>query len=329
MAMTLYDRIIGEGTLNDPGGKPDPHYALPSTVNWMHAMAMLTGSIGWSGAVANYAGEGRRTMPPLETNTVLEQLFLALHHLSALEELAASGSAANSARLGILAWYYGIANAASAMTAGKSGAFQEDHSGTARMWDTEIAAPGLAIGPFGWRVSSLIEATYKPEVATYGTSSTAALITKPTYPKQAQDAAAAYLQGSARWYAWRATEEVRGSRDFKSLGVSDFRTKPARALRDKRLETRAIGFLHQAVRYRGKANYREALFLAYGKATGLMLSGFVTDQATVLRAFLTMAGAYCSRKLGKPTWEEFVADVDSNRAFTISASSVWSDSRAP
>jgi hypothetical protein len=34
----LYDRIIKQGTINEPGGKPDPQFALPSTVNWMHAL---------------------------------------------------------------------------------------------------------------------------------------------------------------------------------------------------------------------------------------------------------------------------------------------------
>jgi hypothetical protein len=34
----LYDRIIKQGTINEPGGKPDPQFALPSIVNWMHAL---------------------------------------------------------------------------------------------------------------------------------------------------------------------------------------------------------------------------------------------------------------------------------------------------
>ena len=53
-----------------------------------------------------------------------------------------------------------------------------------------------------------------------------------------------------------------------------------------------MGFVHQASRYRGKANYREALFLQYGKSTATILDGFVADQVIVLRAFLAMAGAF-------------------------------------
>ena len=29
----LYDRIIKQGTINEPKGKPAPDFALPSTVN--------------------------------------------------------------------------------------------------------------------------------------------------------------------------------------------------------------------------------------------------------------------------------------------------------
>jgi hypothetical protein len=34
----LYDRIIKQGTINEPGGKPDPQFVLPSIVNRMHSL---------------------------------------------------------------------------------------------------------------------------------------------------------------------------------------------------------------------------------------------------------------------------------------------------
>ncbi|MBB2789250.1 UNVERIFIED_ORG: hypothetical protein GGD43_004474 [Rhizobium esperanzae] len=37
----LYDRIVRQGTINEPEGKPDPQFALPSTVNWMRALRLL------------------------------------------------------------------------------------------------------------------------------------------------------------------------------------------------------------------------------------------------------------------------------------------------
>src|SRR6266436_2572661 len=131
----LYDRIIGQGTINEPGGKPEPIFALPSTVNWMRALRTLVagGQINFATANAFYASQTRRMMDTLHENTVLEQLFLSLHHLSALDRLSAVAPVADVARIGILTWYYGVSNAASAMTAAQDGTFQEDHAGTARV----------------------------------------------------------------------------------------------------------------------------------------------------------------------------------------------------
>lgn len=321
----LYDRIIKQGTINEPGGKPEPQFALPSTVNWMRSLRLLVEAEGIDFAKAEVfdAEPQKRAMDVLVENTVLEQLFLSLHHLSALQQFTAGVRAADYARVGILAWYYGIANAASAMTAAQSGSFQEDHAGTARIWDEQIASSGFAMPPFGWRVSSLVENTYKPEVAAYKQGSIGKLTSKPTSHADAIGAAAEYLSGSAKFYADRAKGDLVKTSQFKALKVSDFRSKAARTLRDDWLDKKAIGFVHQASRYRGKANYREALFLAYGSSTETILTGFTEDAAVVLRAFLAMAGGFSRRKLGKRLWDEFVTDVDKKKAFTISASNVW------
>ena len=321
----LYSRIIKQGTINEPGGKPDPQFALPLTVNWMRALRILIEDVGinFETADAFYGRQGKRAMNTLVENTILEQLFLGLHHLLALEQFRSGKSASDYARVGILAWYYGIANAASAMTAAQSGSFQEDHAGTARVWDSDIAGRGLAMAPFSWRVSSLLEKTYKSEIAVYKCGSTGKLLSKPTTKIEALGAAAEYLSGSASWHAWRAQDDLMKTPEFKALGVSDFRTKAAQLIRNSRLSRKSIGFVHQASRYRGKANYREALFLAYGATTETYLADFANDLAVVLRGFLAMAGGFSRRKLGKALWSEFVADVDAKRAFSLRAADIW------
>ena len=291
----------------------------------MRALRILVGdnAINFSRATSFYKKEGKRAMDGLVENTVLEQLFLALHHLSALQELRSGSTAADYARIGVLAWYYGISNAASAMTAAQAGSFQENHSETARLWDEQIASRGLAIAPFSWRVSSLVEKTYKSEIKLLRNGSPGSLQILPLSKQDALGAASEYLSGSAGWYASYAKDYLKHKPEFKALGVNNFKTKDAKALRDNWLERKAVGFIHQAARYRGKANYREALFMAYGHDTEMRLSGFVEDMHKVLKAFLAMAGAFACRRLGRDLWAEFVEDVDLNKAFTARASDVW------
>ena len=101
----LYKRIIEGGTINEPEGKPKPQFALPSTVNWMRSLALLIDheAISFDSAKQFYLAQGKRNMGTLVENTVLEQLFLGLHHLSALEKMKSDSPAADYARIGILA----------------------------------------------------------------------------------------------------------------------------------------------------------------------------------------------------------------------------------
>jgi hypothetical protein len=322
----LYKRIVETGTLAEPGGVPDPQFALPSTVNWMRGLALVASAEGlnFRAACKHYTAISRRSFSPQEENTILEQLFFALHQLSALEALRTVARRADVARMGIVTWYYGVYYAASAMVAAQDGSFQGDHAGTSNSWDRHFAERGLALVSFDLRVSTLVEKQTKAEIAQLRAGNTADLRTTAYTAADAHGACCAYLSGTSNWYRWRTTEDLRDAKEFKALNVSDFRTKAAQQLRDQRLARKAVSFLHQAIRYRGKANYREALFLGYGTAAETLLSGYVDDLATVLAGFISMAGAFASKRLGKALWTEFVDDVEAKRAFSVGPSLVWS-----
>lgn len=321
----LYKRIVETGTLTEPGGVPDPQFALPSTINWMRALALLVRhhGLGFTTGRAFYASTSKRSFSAQEENTVLEQLFFALHQLAALEAFRAVPRRADVARMGIITWYYGIYYAASAMVAAQDGSVQDDHTGTANSWDRNFPERRLAMPPFDLRVSTLIEKQTKAEIAALRAGNASDLRTVATTPADAAGACCAYLSGTSNWYRWRSTEDLRLAKEFKALGVSDFRTKAAQQLRDQRLGRKSVSFLHQAIRYRGKANYREALFLGYGAATETLLADYVDDLAIVLAGFVSMAGAFASRRLGTAIWDEFLADVEARRAFSLSPDHVW------
>jgi hypothetical protein len=43
----------------------------------------------------------------------------------------------------------------------------------------------------------------------------------------------------------------------------------------------------------------------------------------VLKAFGAMAGAFCSLRVGKATWAEFIADLERRKAISVSPMDVW------
>ena len=163
----LYDRIVNEGTLADPGGVPNPTYALPSTLNWMRALALLVDHHGLTYATAGRSYGGLRRNASLSRqaeNTVFEQLFLALHQLSALDYLSAAPIRADVARLGVVAWYYGVYYASRAMLVAQTGDAPDNHAGVATAWDRQLAATGRVLSPFELRVTTLVERDTKAEL---------------------------------------------------------------------------------------------------------------------------------------------------------------------
>jgi hypothetical protein len=43
----------------------------------------------------------------------------------------------------------------------------------------------------------------------------------------------------------------------------------------------------------------------------------------VLRGFAAMAGGYCSIRVGKTKWSDFIDDLDRKRAISVSPKDVW------
>ena len=234
---SLYNRFTSQGTLSDPEEVPNPLYALPSAVNWMRALSILVQdkSVNYQNASVFYAGIQKRVATAQEENTIFEQLLFALHQLSALEALRASPSKADVARVAIVSWYYGIYSAASAMIAAQDGSIQDDHTGTATTWDRQFAVSNKVMVPFCYRLSTLIKKNYDVEVFNLRDGNNFLLIEKASNPNEAFGACCSYLSGSADWWKWKAEQNLKSTREFKALNVSNFRTKAAQTLRDARL----------------------------------------------------------------------------------------------
>ena len=232
---SLYSRMQAHGTLTEaPRDVPDARFALPSTINWMRALAILTvdQGIDYSAARAFYVKVQARGLPERDLNTVCEQLLFVLNQIAALKVLTTAPNKADVARTAIVAWYYGVYSAASAMTAAMDGSFQDNHTETARKWQERFPARNLAMHPFADFLSSILPATADVELSPVRARGRHSLVSTPRATPEAWGCCAEYLSATAGWERWNVEERVRESPAFKTLQVSDFRTKAARELRD-------------------------------------------------------------------------------------------------
>lgn len=322
----LYKRMMEFGTLTEiPSDVPDPRFALPSTVNWMRALAILVEDreVNFKSASTFYKSIQRRTMADKEINTICEQLPFSLNQLAALRAMSSATNKADVARMAIVSWYYGVYASATAMNAGADGSFQETHMATAQQWDRQFASNRLVMEPFSDRLAKLDKATIDREMAGPRARGKHSLTTEPMTPSQARGCCAEYLSGTATWEQWNVRTRLKEHRDFKALGKDDFRSAPARELRDSWYERRSISFLHQASRYRGKANYRDSVYLAYGKSVPKTVEGLVDDLMAVLKGVCSMAGGYASVRLGRELWEAYLADIEGRRSISVDPREVW------
>ncbi|WFP48914.1 hypothetical protein PL263_12440 [Methylomonas sp. EFPC3] len=330
VASFLYERITRgrpsvTGTLAEPQGAPEPRFALQGSVNWMHALALVVQdeALEWSHMQTYYQHVQRFTnLSDAAMNTVFEQLLMSLHHLSAVKAMANAGRDQDLVRVGIMAWYYGIYCAASAMIAARDGSQQKDHTSTATQWDRQIASDGLAVSPFAFRLTTLVKKDATSEIAVLRNGNNFSLPTRPTNVADARGACISYLSGTRDYREWQICEDLK-LKELSKLGLNDFRSKRAQQLRDGRLQGRCLGFLHQAFRYRGKANYRDALFLTYEAQVDTVIKGFISDMETVLKAFIVMAGAFCSKRVDLTYWQAFLDDLEGHLGLTVMPKYVW------
>jgi hypothetical protein len=308
---SVYARMRKYGTLAEER-VPNALFALPSTIHWMRALAILIDNLklDFQAAKIFYAKVPRGPLSDKEVNSICEQLLFTLHQLASLQAMLDVRNKADVARIGIVAWYDGVYGAASAMIAAVDGSFPDNHTATARQWDERFPANDLAMQPFADRISNLVAENVARELVSVRSRGKHSLTSSPTTPPQAWGCRPEYLSGTAKWEQWNIQERVAKSPEFKKLGAENFRRAEAKRLRDAWYAKRSIAFLHEASRYRGKANYRDAIYLAYGKSVPTLLDGFIADLAQVLLAFSAMAAGYVSTRMGRDLWSAFIDDLE-------------------
>ena len=306
--------------LFDAKDQPKPRFAFQGTVNWMRALSMLIENESFEEAKirGHYKTVNRRKSNPEVDTLVFENMMMAFHNQASLVRLVEDATHPyDVCRSAIISWYYGTYFTCSAMIAAASGSKQETHAHTAKVWQSDIVDQGLVMTPFSLSLSSLVEKDIETEISTYRGSNKYDLNKYAENDDEAWDAIVSYLKGTGEYEKWRVEERIKASREFKALGVDNFRTKKARELRDEQLAKNGVNYLIQAFRYRGKANYRDSLFLSYGDDNTKKIESFVQDLEKVSRTFQRMAACYLSRRVVKGAWSVFIADLQTNSRLSL------------
>lgn len=165
-SFSLYDRSKDEGTITEPEGIPDPIYTLPSTTNWMRALAMIVKDeeVNFQEATDFFSHTSRMPTTPKQENSIFEHLLLAVHQLSALRAMQSIPVQSDVARVASVAWYYGIYAAGTAMVAAQDGSLQDNHTQTAKSWDNQFALRNKVLHFFDLRVSTLVKKNAEVEI---------------------------------------------------------------------------------------------------------------------------------------------------------------------
>lgn len=299
-----------------------PRFAFQSTVNWMRALAILisNGSFEDEKIRMYYQSLGRRKTNRDADTLAFEYMMMAFHNQASLARLTKDTTHHyDICRSAIINWYYSTYFTSKAMIAAASGSNQETHAHTAKVWQADIINAGLAMPPFSLNLSSLVEKVVELEISTYRQDNVYDLSIYPKNDDEAWGAVISYLKGTRDREKLQIEKRVKDSQEYKALGVSDFRRKSAREIRDRQLGKNTVNYLIQAFRYRGKANYRDSIFLSYGDNNSEKIGIFIQDLEKVSCAFQRMAAHYISLRVEKGTWAEFVMDLEENSRLSLQA----------
>jgi hypothetical protein len=303
----------------------EPRFAFQGTINWMRGLAEVvnSGSCSDRELKAIYSKVKRRPVNIGADTMVFENIHMAYHNYASIFSMNETiEDKYDICRSAIISWYYNTYFAASAMVAASSGSVQETHAATARLWQSDIVEKELIPYPFDLYVSSLEPKKVDAEIKEYRGRNIYDQNNYPTDQEQAHGAMVSYLKGTARYRKWEVEERVKSSKEFKDLNVENFRTKIARELRDKNFERWTVNFLAQAFRYRGKANYRDSIFLSYGDDNETTINQFIEDLLDVSFNFLRTASFYCSKRVEKGTWNLFIDDIENNTRLSIDTEAI-------
>ncbi len=300
--------------------QPNPQFAFQGTVNWARALAKIIDSdeVNDERLIDLYREVSLRKVNEEADTYTFNFLLMAYHNLSSLNSLHQNfNSHYDTCRLAIIAWYYTTYFSASAMVSACDGSTQQTHMETAKHWQRILVEKNLIAYPFDLHLSNLTSKNVEKQLEENRSGNEYTLNDEIISTEVAHGALISYLKGTYNYRKWQVENRIRESKEFKQLNVQDFRTKNAQLIRDKALEKEGVNYLMQAFRYRGKANYRDSIFLSYGPDKSEQIKQLIEDLLKISERFLRMSVLYCSKRVEKGTWESFITDMEEQSRLSL------------
>jgi hypothetical protein len=307
MSSWLYSLILN----NDKSRQPN--FSLQSTVGWMQALLYeIQAEHGKRNSTQfkrcrlffRQSMNPASDSPPLAD--VFEPLFSAITGAMTLERSSTQPAKAPWRRpTAVVTWYYSVYAAVRAMLVANGQLVNENHSATMRAYASNLR-PKLP-HPLNMRAFRTDGENYSIILPSHPRASRYDLIKSfPRTSKAARGMLLQYLSGTSKWYAQNTKAKI-----LSEGKVSNFRSNAAKALRDSRLQNE-ISLMHCTFRYRGKANYRDAIYLTYGSSDLVAGTDFVKTLARCAQFLSIVSLTFVERRIGKSKTNEFVSDLRNN-----------------
>jgi hypothetical protein len=302
----LYEEVLKK--------EPDRHpvFALQSTINWVLALEHEVTQRNGVSAVDQYVSCERLFRSNtqggghgIDLSSVFEPLFLCLVHSLSLVSRSVRGECPAWSLQGmIVEWYYAFYGAMRSMLAAANVSSTDNHTKTMNAVGGSLRRklPHPLDMVATWRKND----EFQKLLPTTGTTKTEVL-TGAFHPERAESMLLGFLSGTVK----DGVENVK-HRLKERRGIHDFRKFQDRKIRDDALRNREFNFMHCAFRLRGKANYRDAIYIAYGVRNVPCKREFVEALATTARFAFVCGLAFASLRIGKENVRKFVDDLTVN-----------------
>lgn len=295
--------------------QPDDKYSTPATYNWIKGLAMICDAsedFTHENLTKLYSGKPR--LKSDEDSLLLaltyDNIMMSLNHYSSLKAMLKVENHSDVIISSVISWYYAIYNAAKAMlTANRNELQDPNHSTVAKRWKCYFVDANQILSPFNLSVSNVSEEAIK----SLGYQEKAKelrynLFKNPSNTQEAEIGVKMYLKGLIQFEQEKIKTELKGKNNIES-----FRPKENQELRDNIFsKSKHLGFLNMAFRFRGKANYRDSLFLTYNIDGLPRQREFILNMIKVSESFLKMTSYYLYYKLPKGYWHILLEDLKQN-----------------